>query len=256
MKENIAIKNILSHHADMQEICTPFFKKNNLNILNMIRVDDEGRSAFLCDNYHWMKNYFINGYQHTGACENDQSFRKEGHFLWSAFSKNDPIVDYSRSYFNIEHGVTLVKKTGDNHDFFNFGLMNAHPGDKDRLTRILPELETFIKEFYDKAGKLLQAAELSPIISHPETPRPAEPVKAMNSFHLGPAFDYQYLTHKELECLQWMVRGKTLPEIGLILGMSERTAEKHVENIKRKLKCRTQCEIGYFVAKTSIDRCW
>lgn len=48
----------------------------------------------------------------------------------------------------------------------------------------------------------------------------------------GPA---QVLTARERECLQWVARGKTDFEIGIILGISARTARFHIENSKRKL---------------------
>ncbi len=43
------------------------------------------------------------------------------------------------------------------------------------------------------------------------------------------------LTERESEVLFWLVRGKTNREIGLILSMSPRTANKHLEPIFRKL---------------------
>jgi LuxR family transcriptional regulator, quorum-sensing system regulator BjaR1 len=45
----------------------------------------------------------------------------------------------------------------------------------------------------------------------------------------------QSLTARERECLQWVARGKTDFEIGIILGISARTARFHIENSKRKL---------------------
>ena len=43
------------------------------------------------------------------------------------------------------------------------------------------------------------------------------------------------LTEREAEVLFWLVRGKTNKEIGLILSMSPRTVNKHLEPIFRKL---------------------
>lgn len=48
------------------------------------------------------------------------------------------------------------------------------------------------------------------------------------------------LTKREAEVLRWVVEGKTNPEIGLILGISDLTAKKHVENILHKLKVPTR----------------
>lgn len=48
------------------------------------------------------------------------------------------------------------------------------------------------------------------------------------------------LTRRETEVLAWVVRGKTAAEIALILGMSRRTVEKHVERIYEKLGVETR----------------
>ncbi|MFC4161784.1 LuxR C-terminal-related transcriptional regulator [Chitinimonas lacunae] len=43
------------------------------------------------------------------------------------------------------------------------------------------------------------------------------------------------LTRRELECLQWTVEGKTAGEVAIILSMSERTANFHLQNAMKKL---------------------
>jgi hypothetical protein len=46
---------------------------------------------------------------------------------------------------------------------------------------------------------------------------------------------FSLLTAKEKDCLKWMIQGKTAVEIGIIVGSSPRTVEKHLENIKKKI---------------------
>lgn len=43
------------------------------------------------------------------------------------------------------------------------------------------------------------------------------------------------LSPRETEILRWVVQGKTNPEIGLILGISTRTVQKHLEHIYSRL---------------------
>jgi DNA-binding CsgD family transcriptional regulator len=45
------------------------------------------------------------------------------------------------------------------------------------------------------------------------------------------------LTARELECLRWTMEGKTAWELGRILGISEQTVAKHVNNATHKLSC-------------------
>jgi DNA-binding CsgD family transcriptional regulator len=48
------------------------------------------------------------------------------------------------------------------------------------------------------------------------------------------------LTQRESEILLWVARGKTNPEIGMILGLSSRTVHKHLEHIFAKLGVETR----------------
>ena len=49
------------------------------------------------------------------------------------------------------------------------------------------------------------------------------------------ALEEKGLTRREVEVLEWVARGKTNNEIGLILEISPRTASKHLEHIYTKL---------------------
>lgn len=48
------------------------------------------------------------------------------------------------------------------------------------------------------------------------------------------------LTRREAEVLTWVADGKTNAEIGLILGTSPRTVQKHLEHIFEKLGVATR----------------
>lgn len=45
------------------------------------------------------------------------------------------------------------------------------------------------------------------------------------------------LTPRETECLRWTMEGKTAWEVGQILGISEQTAVRHLNNATHKLDC-------------------
>ena len=49
------------------------------------------------------------------------------------------------------------------------------------------------------------------------------------------ALEEKGLTPRGVEVLEWVARGKTNNEIGLILAISPRTASKHLEHIYTKL---------------------
>lgn len=52
-------------------------------------------------------------------------------------------------------------------------------------------------------------------------------------------FERPHLSPREIDCLQWVVRGKSMWDIGEILSISRRTVVFHLENAKRKLNAVT-----------------
>lgn len=50
------------------------------------------------------------------------------------------------------------------------------------------------------------------------------------------------LTPREMDVLKWVVKGKTNQEIGMQLGISQKTVEKHLESVFAKLKVTSRVE--------------
>jgi DNA-binding NarL/FixJ family response regulator len=60
------------------------------------------------------------------------------------------------------------------------------------------------------------------------------------------------LTKRELEVLRWVVEGKTNQEIGLALGISEKTVEKHLEGIFGKLGVASRVEAAVHAVREGL----
>jgi DNA-binding NarL/FixJ family response regulator len=60
------------------------------------------------------------------------------------------------------------------------------------------------------------------------------------------------LTSRELEVLAWVVAGKTNQEIGLELAISEKTVEKHLDAVFKKLGVASRVEAAVFAVKAGI----
>ena len=44
-----------------------------------------------------------------------------------------------------------------------------------------------------------------------------------------------YITRREHDCLYWLSKGKNAGEVGLILDISKKTVERHIDTVKNKL---------------------
>lgn len=60
------------------------------------------------------------------------------------------------------------------------------------------------------------------------------------------------LTVRESECLYYFIRGNTCKEVARYLGISSRTIEFHLENIKRKTNCVSKVKLIEYVMKESL----
>jgi DNA-binding CsgD family transcriptional regulator len=62
------------------------------------------------------------------------------------------------------------------------------------------------------------------------------------------------LTPRETEIAHWLARGKSNPEIGVILGCNARTVEKHVERILEKLGAENRVVAAVAITQASASR--
>jgi DNA-binding CsgD family transcriptional regulator len=61
-----------------------------------------------------------------------------------------------------------------------------------------------------------------------------------------------YLTQREFECVKLLILGKSAEEVGLIVGISKRTVEKYLENVKKKFSCTKTTQLIYELTKSGL----
>ncbi|MCF6776551.1 LuxR C-terminal-related transcriptional regulator [Thiotrichales bacterium 19X7-9] len=54
---------------------------------------------------------------------------------------------------------------------------------------------------------------------------------------------------REMECINWLVKGKSAQEIAIILGISAKTVQWHINNIKDKFGCYKISKLAYLAGK-------
>jgi len=67
--------------------------------------------------------------------------------------------------------------------------------------------------------------------------------RALAVYDLGTKYGDLYFTKREAECMLWLLRGKTIGGVALVLKLSPRTVEYYIKNMKNKLGCRTKFEL-------------
>jgi DNA-binding CsgD family transcriptional regulator len=72
------------------------------------------------------------------------------------------------------------------------------------------------------------------------------------SYTIVDTLDEFNISQRQLECLFYLLRGKSANEIALVLGLSKRTVETHIENIKFKLQCDNKNKVIEFAIDNGL----
>lgn len=167
------------------------------------------------------------------------------------------------SRFDLSHGINYVKRSQDFFELFSFASSNDHIYDAKKS-----QLNRFIYYFKEQAKDLIEGAEqdriIVPIHSPPrsiDNPDVNEiqfsKLTQVSRYYLSGPYQGIYLTNREVECLNWSVMGKTMEEISIILYISKKTVERHIDNIKRKLHLEKQSQLISFAIDEELifDQC-
>jgi DNA-binding CsgD family transcriptional regulator len=66
----------------------------------------------------------------------------------------------------------------------------------------------------------------------------------LRTYYLGKEYPNIYLTKREAECMFWIVQDYTIGQTALKMGLSARTVEFYVKNMKLKLHCKSKNKLA------------
>ena len=117
-----------------------------------------------------------------------------------------------QAQFGFQTGICLATHLpGGRHFCIGVDRDRPLPACQEEVTRLTAELHLFAAHAQDVALRVLVPQAAVPVLPN--------------------------LTPRERECLQWTIEGKTAWEVGGILGISEQTAVRHLNNATHKLGC-------------------
>lgn len=214
-------KEVLTSHdrADFQSQLVSFTRKLGFETVSATVVIDHllGEAEFITvDNTpQAYKDNFTDPQQYRLDPVMQHCKRKSMPIIWDQATYVDQGFAEkweAQSQFGYAAGIALALHMPEGRHFF-IGVDRDKPVTEDpaEVTRVVADLQLF--------AVFAQEAALRILI--PPSPDPALPV----------------LTPRELESLKWTMSGKTAWEVGLLLGITERTAALHVNNATHKLGC-------------------
>lgn len=263
MPINLKNNRTLTATEEVKNIINSFLKKLKLTFFGYSRIYDDGYRYNLSNRCDWVEHYFTNDYQNIARLDRHPSCYTSGCIIWDTWSKNysEPqiVLKDMEDNFNIAHGLSIIKRCENYCDGFDFGASRDHHSINDFYLSNMDLFENFSLYFIDKAKDLMRQADRDRFLvtykpdidiysEYPDT------LSGMNNLKILDRFNKYPLTERELNCVDWLIKGKTAGELAMILGISERTAEKHIISIKQKLDCHTMFQLGNKISKLGLDK--
>lgn len=249
----------MTSSSEMLPIIKPL-RHLKINYFLFVREFASGDRLWLTSNGAWTEHFYKQKYYQMSAFENPEEIRPSGIFPWQ-FLRSQEIYQDARN-FGIGSGITLIEnKNNKSIDFFHFASNTSEGDTNSYLLENAGAISCFTKYFTNQAKSLIKMAETNMVnIPKPDitnkTPIDVSTDGISNffkeigngKFYLNNDTSNEYLTRKEVECLQWCIKGKSAEEIAPLMNISKRTVEAHVESAKQKLNCYKQFQLGYKLA--------
>ncbi len=232
----------------LSELCSPLFTMN-IKVFAYFRFFNNGKYLYLCNNLKWVEFCLQNVHSNEGTSlgkEIGRASKDDYHcFLWPTV-KSDYLL--SALYdFNIWNGLSIFKQRDDSIELWGVAADRQTDNMQNFYIENIALLKDFTASFNLNAFEFIKPASASLAVYKDFKPsnkldeydhaKINEFIKAtkINKKPIITTKGEIFLSTKELECLNLLASGKNVKQIASYTFASERTIEKHFENIKRKI---------------------
>lgn len=259
MKSQINQHPSLNYTQDIDDICRPL-QKLKINYFAHVRVDKNGLFTAINNSAGFMNHYLSNEYYNADIHMADSN-RFGNYVIWDAIERHGQSekMHSEAAQFGIQHTFTIIDKKEEQTDFYHFANNSTSKSINQTYLANLDLLKVFITYFNENINqsKKLSAAYELPFAVNSQIggyfinedtnlvvcnrqefiqticQDTNKEIKKFNSS----------LTPREIQCVGYLVRGKSAREISKLLGLSKRTVEFYLANIKSKLGVSTKSEL-------------
>ena len=216
----------------LQKFCKDLFHLSGINFFEHSRITRDNKSILFNTDPDWLEHFLNKKYCRFSTEDYNNSI-----YLWPStqeFLKIDNQILDMRVNFNFDYGISIIKKKKSYIDAFSFcshygncGIINYYLNNLEFLEKFIAQ---YLQKFNCEVDQMLLNNPMPVLILSPQADVPNKNI-INNEFNLS---------DMELKVLELLVLGHTAKMTANKLLISNRTVEKHFENIKRKLNVRSK----------------
>jgi DNA-binding CsgD family transcriptional regulator len=246
------LDSILKNCQEVDVICAPIFSSLQTKAFSFCRAYKDGGRVYFCNFSDWGEHVIKNDYLNTFSFKQEPVFEKVS--LWKFWPKQDrkyrQLIQDAEQSFSQNSGIALTHHYENHSDFFSLRGYSAHSVYEANACYLnnLELIRRFTGYFLSKIDPLLRSAQKDqllysqhqsclPIQGHqPESDTNHGYKELLSVFSQTQIFcEGIHVTPRQVECIVYMMLGKSSKEIARDLCISQRTVEAHISHLKSKL---------------------
>ena len=245
----------------IQALCKPLEEHFGLTSFVYRKSYNDGTEINISNQPEWVKHFYTDAELiKESTFDKHPDHYESGFVLWSQLKGHQNILAHARR-FNIDHGLTIIKKVPDGVEFCYFGTKSECRDVVGRYINNIDLLERFILYFKEQASEIIQKANKNRIVvprkfdlvtAHEQDLKAVKPelqrehfLKSteLHRFHFDDKCKGAMLSATEIKIIEHLVKGMTSEEIGMAIFRSTRTVEDYIAQLREKLHVKTKSQL-------------
>lgn len=250
----------------ISEIVNPMLEYMGLKHFIYINLVDETSRLYLSNNENWLDCYVTHSlhedeqHERTAIIPN----KKERYALWDGYP-SDNIFKACRIN-GMEKGFIVYDKN----EIFSFAPDLDTTNNANTFLNSTEIFERFIIYFKNKNSTLLDITDRRKLlISRKKAPieclsrdtkkisdiiRHTKLQKININTSLNIPKKYQFIRYREAQCLYYMTKGLSIKDFSCLIGVSSRSCEKYMENLRKRLGNISKNEIVHIFEENRLNK--
>jgi DNA-binding CsgD family transcriptional regulator len=253
---------IYTNANEVCDVCNALCKNSIIKYFNYAKYYEKGSGFCLTTHPDW-HTYFIKKVDYVKTVQQVFIEISNGMFLWE--DKIAPVAIDACKNFKIYKPIAIVKYKNPYYEICSFGIDAdcSESASIDFYLNNLDILKRFILYFKDKMIKLIKRSDNNcnqfaiPMFPQLQQSKDKITTCSENRLHkqqllsdlkierylLENKHGIQNLSRRELECLLYVLKGRTSRETGNILCISPKTVDTNLSIVRDKLDCSSRAEL-------------
>lgn len=254
------------YHHKINKICEPVREHLGIDYVTYHTVHFNGHCTIAVnrpeiDEYYIDNNLFV-----EDPFLRHPQYMQSGVMIWSEVfdPKNDREMYQAGAKFNLDLGFSLIERTENKVSMLGFATKKQKPNQLSHYINDLMLFKKFFHYFLNEAKPIIsklndEPIELLAVIQDKfyETPLNSNiqlPNNIRQKFLLeltGQLWEPNFLTKREKDCLQALLKGYTAKLAAQELEISYRTVQHLIERLRHKLNCERKADLFIIAQKMS-----